>query len=770
MMKTPELRKYRLFLAVLGLTAGTCCAQAFGETPFDGLSAMVGSQRANPYITAGDRSYVIGTQNGDFPDLGGHVPGEMGGIWAHPIKLLDGFWLKVTAKGEEAYWLNRATRYTTYPDRSEFEYETGAGRLSIKQMQFCPEGMPGVVVHYTITNHTQRAMTIEADFIVKTDLSPVWFSKENGIHDYTDLIHWEQDDRLCIARDSVNSWYCAWGSPASDVLFGADAPTPVPTAGQGRSAALGRKLKIKAGEKAELTYVIAGSDKSQDAAVVSYRSIGKDWERLLEKKQDKYAELLNHAAIRIPDKELERVYDWVKINTRWLVSDLPGEGRFLGAGAIEYPWLFGCDNSYALQGVAMSMGPALVGSTLRLLQKKSEQANGNGRILHEMSSNGYVANPGNTQETAHYILAVWNTYKWSGDTALLRDLYPYMKKGIEWLLTTRDRNGNLFPEGPGIMEVQGLDVELIDVAVYTQQALEAMSQMAAELGEPAALVSAYREKADTLKKRINTLFWDNSEGLYGDFFGSKEQMLNVCKGAMHQLETYRREGFEVSEDKISYYKKLAEKAAREKDHTQRCWFSNKNWVISTPLEVGIAPRERALDQLDKVREYHCSEFGPYLSAVERLRNMTIATGVQAVAEARYGRIEESVAYMRMIGSTLGRTLPGSINEMMPDYGCPAQAWTIYGIAVPILSELFGINPHASKKVVVLQPNIPEGWDELSVDNLAIGTNTLHYELKQTDKEISIILRDSEPGWTYRIDENFLGGRTLHVDHATLPCH
>ena len=26
-------------------------------------------------------------------------------------------------------------------------------------------------------------------------------------------------------------------------------------------------------------------------------------------------------------------------------------GRFLGAGAIEYPWLFGCDNSYSLQGL-----------------------------------------------------------------------------------------------------------------------------------------------------------------------------------------------------------------------------------------------------------------------------------------------------------------------------------------------------------------------------------------------------------------------------------
>ena len=58
------------------------------------------------------------------------------------------------------------------------------------------------------------------------------------------------------------------------------------------------------------------------------------------------------------------------------------------------------------------------------------------------------------------------------------------------------------------------------------------------------------------------------------------------------------------------------------------WLTNKNWVISTPIETHIASEDRAIRQLDKVRKEHCGEYGPYLSAVERDRMMTIATGVQ----------------------------------------------------------------------------------------------------------------------------------------------
>ena len=61
----------------------------------EGISNQAGQEK-NPYLTAGDKTYIIGTQDGNFPDLGGHTPGEMGGVWNHLIKLLDGFWVKMT--------------------------------------------------------------------------------------------------------------------------------------------------------------------------------------------------------------------------------------------------------------------------------------------------------------------------------------------------------------------------------------------------------------------------------------------------------------------------------------------------------------------------------------------------------------------------------------------------------------------------------------------------------------------------------------------------
>ena len=59
-----------------------------------------------------------------------------------------------------------------------------------------------------------------------------------------------------------------------------------------------------------------------------------------------------------------------------------------------------------------------------------------------------------------------------------------MTQGLNWLLADMDQNKNLFPEGYGIMEVLGLNAEVIDVAVYTQQALEATARVAGVLNEP----------------------------------------------------------------------------------------------------------------------------------------------------------------------------------------------------------------------------------------------------------------------------------------------
>ena len=59
-------------------------------------------------VAAGTRAYSIGFQDGRFYAHGWHIMGEMGGIWAPPLKLADGVWF-----GVDDAWVGPATRFTS---------------------------------------------------------------------------------------------------------------------------------------------------------------------------------------------------------------------------------------------------------------------------------------------------------------------------------------------------------------------------------------------------------------------------------------------------------------------------------------------------------------------------------------------------------------------------------------------------------------------------------------------------------------------------------
>src|SRR5438309_1947296 len=112
-----------------------------------------GQNRDKPYLTAGDRTYIVGTQNGDFPDLGGHVKGEMGGLWMHPIKLLDGFWVKLSdQKAKAEAWLKDAREFVNYSYGSRFFYAPILDGIEAERFQFCPQGKEGMVIQYRLKN------------------------------------------------------------------------------------------------------------------------------------------------------------------------------------------------------------------------------------------------------------------------------------------------------------------------------------------------------------------------------------------------------------------------------------------------------------------------------------------------------------------------------------------------------------------------------------------------------------------------------------------
>src|SRR4051812_49777540 len=73
-------------------------------------------------VSAGTRAYSIGFEDGGFYANGWHITGEMGGIWAPPLKLADGIWF-----GVDDQWVGPATKFTTERGFTQYELPSIGG-------------------------------------------------------------------------------------------------------------------------------------------------------------------------------------------------------------------------------------------------------------------------------------------------------------------------------------------------------------------------------------------------------------------------------------------------------------------------------------------------------------------------------------------------------------------------------------------------------------------------------------------------------------------
>jgi glycogen debranching enzyme len=719
-----------------------------------GISNQGRTQR-QPYVTAGDRTYLIGTQDGNFPDMGHHVPGEMGGLWLPPIKLIDAFQARIAEAGKhKEILLAQSAQMLTYPYGNRFSYGRVLDDLEVERLQFSPDQRQGVIIQYRFKNTSARARQLRFQWSVKTDLRPGWYADHRGVQDGQDVVDWRASDGVFIARDTDNPWFCVWGAMPPAKASRVEHPDPIATNGRGITAASIYTIAVGAHASATLTFVVSGSTTGRNDALAVYDDLARHHGALLMQKVAHFASMIQRARIRIPDQRLQDVYTWSRINMEWLIRDVPGIGRGLSAGFMEYPWWFGTE-TYSLQALMRTGDFELVKQTLRLLRSQSAKVSANGRIAHEITTAGVVANPGNTQETAQFVLTVGQLLEWSGDLQFAREMYPAMKKGIDWLLGEMDQNKDLFPEGYGIMEVYGLNAELIDVAVYTQQALQAAARVAKALNDTDA-EGRYRQLASELKEKINQRFWIEQDGTYGDFYGSRAQAISAADGAIKQIGLKSTALTQADNDLIAHYQALKAQfsAMPEGD---RAWITNENWVIATPMETGIAPRARAISLLDKIRRENTGQYGPYLSAVNRRSMMTISTGVEAVAEGKYGRTDQAMWDVDRIAQTFDLVSPGSMSEMMPDRGCFTIAWTSYGIVLPLIEHVFGFHPDAPNKTVVLEPHLPSGWENISIGQLPIGTNLISFSRTRTAKGVIYDVESKDNGWNFVLSEAAVPG-------------
>lgn len=753
---------FSLFIA-LGLLL-SCTSQKPMDLPLlDELKGMEGlsgkaAYLTSPFVAAGDRVYMVGHQNGSFPDLGWHVEGEMGGIWNHPIKLMDGFTAAVDVGGQ-TYCLSQADEFINYPLANLMVYRSSVPGLEVERFQFVPDGVEGIVLEFSFLNTSKEAQKFNFEFAGHTDLMPVWLGERANMIDYEDVLEFDTKRGAWRGKDKGNDWFVLFGSnqPAKE-KEGSSAFCNYQPQGKGVAGTLGYELSLKPQQKTHLRFFIAGSYQSQAAAEKNYELLSKHANTYLKDKRKHYEQIASKALVSIPDQDLQKAFEWIKYNTEWLVRDVPEIGRGLGAGMPDYPWWFGVDNEYTLKGAIATGRKDLVYATIDLIHELSK-SNGNGRIVHEVSSNGVVFNPGNINETPQFASLIWWVYNWTGDRDFLAKYYPTVKKGLEWLMKENDKDGNLFPDGYGMMEIHGLQSEMIDVAVYTQKAFADASEMANEMGE-FDLAKSYAYTATQLKEKINKEFWVEEFNGFADFIGTGAEALHLIDAAIVRADTLKKP-WAVEELKATR-KKIASYPAQKK----RGFVVFHNWVVNTPMEMGIADSEKAVKALDKGWRF-TNPFGVFVTGIDRDESsemadgsfegskvfsytgavMTLPTGVSAIGENNYGRPDKALEYLKRMTRSFGFALPGSIYEVSPDYGMMAQAWNLYSFGVPIVTQFFGVQPMAHKKLIQLKPLLPSHWQDVSLSQVEVGDNVLSVKYQQSGDRMVVEVEQELGDWT-----------------------
>lgn len=701
----------------------------------------------NPCLTTGYRLYAIGAQNGMFPQRGEHMGKEMWGVWAPPIKVLDGFWLRC---GEE--WAVQADEFCTLPYGCGFSYEN-LGGLRVERFQFVPQEEEAFFLQIRLDNPGKTEWTGPVSLGVKTELLPVWLTDRLGKKDGADTVRREDD--LILGKDKENPWsFCLGVSVPYEMTVGGEEECPQgKTPGQGVYFTVSCPVSLAAGECREIWFTLTSSAISPAEAKETFYRVSGQQEKLLEEKRQRCEALAETAALSLPAlPRVEQTYRWTQYINDWIVRDVKNVGKGVVAGYAEFPWWFGHDTDYIIPALLMQGEEELAKSTLRLIRDASDRVNGNGRVVHEIANNGVVFYEGMSTETPQFADAVWRTYCWTGDRDFLREMYPFCRQGAEYL-TSLCKDG--LPGGYGVTEIAGLDCVCCDTAAHTVRDYQVLMQMSLVLGETENS-AFYRERMEQTLAAFERVMWNEELGVYGDMAASKEEILPRARTWQYTLK-----GFPITDvDEIEGYESCKKDKSPEEEEEKRRLKERMQAVIReaeamqegerkafylfdlghsvVPIEYGFVEREKARSVLKKIS----SGFRP--SEVTGGSIMPIGTGHRIMAEAAAGNPEKILEGMKLVAESFGKVTPGATSEIYPDSGCFVQAWNSFATMWPVAGAMFGVSPDAAEKRVVLTPCLCGEMDGMTLSNLKIGGES--FCLKAHIQEETWVEVTAPEGW------------------------
>ncbi|HEU5452404.1 MAG TPA: glycogen debranching N-terminal domain-containing protein [Terriglobales bacterium] len=409
-----------------------------------------------------------------------------------------------------------------------------------------------------------------------------------------------------------------------------------------------------------------------------------------------------------------------------------GDQHVIAAGIPWFATMFGRDSIIAAYQ-SLSLNPQLAADTLRVLARhqgtevndwRDEEP---GKILHEyrtgeMTRCGEMPfGPyyGSIDATPLWLILLAETYNWTADDELVRELLPAAYRALEWIASYGDLDGDCFVEylrrSPRGLANQGWKdswdanihrdgtiakppIALVEVQGYVYDAKYRMASLLRTFGD-SVNAERLRKEASDLAKRFEKAYWMPARGFYAmGLDAEKKQIQIVSSNPGHLLFTRI-----VSKDRA---RAIVSRLMRDDMFSGWGWRTvSSDEKVFNPLSYhrgSVWPHDNSLIA-------HGMALMDFRSAALRC----FTTLFQASLEFRDYRLPELFCGVQRHEYDEPVHYPVS---------CSPQAWASGAMILMLLSVL-GIRPSAQRRELnIINPELPDWMEHLHLRNLRIGNS------------------------------------------------
>jgi glycogen debranching enzyme len=685
---------FRRIAILTGLVVA--CSQAFATRGADELELNRTSRPWESISALGQRAALFGNESGRLE------------AWVYPLKILRNFQLRFITAGYALPGAAVSRTVTVRPASTTILYV--GDTFTARETLFVPIHEQGAVI--TVDVSTSQPMEVEAVF--ERDFQLMWPAAIGGSYSA-----WDYTLHAFSFADDLNRYSAFVGSPdATDPMLDYESNSAEPTESSFR---LGT---FKAGRESKSIF-IAGSVKGHDDAFQTYQRLVADHGDLLREAEKYYTAYLDRTvAVELPDKDLQRAYDWSRISVVQGLVENPTVGTGLVAGyraagsALRpgFAWFFGRDSMWSSLALNSDGDFATARTALEFLLKYQRA---DGKIPHEVVQTAdvvpwfqeYPYAYGSADATPLLLITANDYVTQSGDMEFAKQNWAKLWKAYEFLVSTNTADGFAQNRGVGHGWIEGGPLHPADVEFYQAglgvEAADSMANLARATGNADAAKQC-AERFKTQKEKLNVAFWSDES----KYFAFSLNQAGQRSGPLTSL----------AEVPMWFHLLDEEKAEETIDQLSDAEYET-DWGI------------RLLSAKDKnygPSGYHFGSVWP------------LFTGWASVGDYQYHRALGGYANLR---ANAGLALDGSLghttevlsgdNYTALEGGTSDQIWSAAMIVSPLLRGMFGLETDAIHGTILFAPHVPADWNAFAIRNVPVALDRVDFAYRRDGDSIEL---------------------------------